>query len=327
MNFLESNAPLHDKRKKNRLQLRYCDQHDFPLPDQHKFPLEKYRLLREYLQQSEWFDLEPGTLASADAVREVHEASYVDGFLNGSLDPAVMRRVGFPWSRELVTRTLASAGSTILAMETALARGFGGTLAGGTHHAFRDRGAGFCVFNDLAIAITWARKQFGIRRAAIVDLDVHQGDGTAAIFEHDRDVFTLSLHGARNFPFRKQESSLDIELADETGDDGYLEKLEPALERIWGFEPELILYQSGVDGLRSDTLGRLALSLSGLRRRDRLVMEGARQRAIPLAVTIGGGYSHPIERTVEAHAQTFLTAAEVYLGTDAGIQPISLPDP
>ncbi len=293
--------------------LRYCDHYRFSLPDGHKFPLAKYRLLRERLQGDPRFLLEPSELASRAAVLRVHDPGYANGFLSGTLEPQVMRRIGFPWSPELVARTLASAGGTLLAVKTALETGFGGTLAGGTHHAFRDAGAGFCVFNDLAIAIGWARAEAAIQRAAIIDLDVHQGDGTASIFSGDPGVFTLSLHGARNFPFRKQSSALDVELPDGTDDEFYLAALQPALHRVWEFAPQLVLFQAGVDALSTDRLGRLALTLHGLRQRDLLVIGEAHRRGIPLLITIGGGYSDPIEQTVEAHAQTFQTAAEIYL--------------
>ncbi len=258
------------------------------------------------------FEMRPAELAGRETVLRVHSQDYVDGFLNGTLDRSIMRRIGFPWSAELVTRTLASAGGTLGAAQRALREGFGGTLAGGTHHAYRDQGSGFCVFNDLAMAIAWAMAEAGVQRAAVVDLDVHQGDGTAAIFANEPRVFTLSLHGARNFPFRKQKSSLDVELPDGIADDEYLAALKPALEQVWKFSPEMLLFQSGVDGLQSDRLGRLSLTLEGLRQRDLLVIGGAHQRGIPLVVVIGGGYSDPIEKTVEANAQTFGIAAEVF---------------
>jgi len=199
----------------------------------------------------------------------------------------------------------------LLAAEEALSSGFGGTLAGGTHHAYRSEGSGFCVFNDIAVASAWAVQEKRLKRIAIVDLDVHQGDGTASIFAGDSSVFTLSVHGARNFPFRKQESTLDIELPDLTEDGAYIAGLEPALARVWAFDPELIFFQSGVDVLATDRLGRLALSKAGLRRRDQLVLLGAFERSIPIVVTLGGGYSDPIEHTVDAHAQTFSTAAQI----------------
>lgn len=248
-----------------------------------------------------------------DEVVGVHDPEYVDQFLTGTLPPQAMRRIGFPFSPELVTRTLASAGGTLCAMRSALQSGFGGTLAGGTHHAYRSEGSGFCVFNDLAVAIASARADFGLQRAAIVDLDVHQGDGTASIFADDPNVFTLSLHGEKNFPFRKQTSKLDVPLPDNLDDDGYLQALEPALAQVFAFRPELIFFQAGVDALATDTLGRLSLTLAGLGRRDLLVLRSVKDHNIPLAITIGGGYSQPIELTVSAHAQTFRTAADLYL--------------
>lgn len=286
-------------------------------------------MLRERLQAEDVFVLEAADLANLEAILRVHGHEYVDRFLDGTLDRQVMRRIGFPWSAALVRRTLASAGATLGATRLALKLGFGGTLAGGTHHAFRDEGAGFCVFNDLAIAIEWARAEGRVERAAIVDLDVHQGDGTAAIFAGDNGVFTLSVHGERNFPFRKQKSSLDVELPDGTNDASYLAALEPALAEAWKFSPQLLLYQAGVDGLQSDRLGRLSLTLDGLRQRDLAVIGGAHSRQIPIVVTIGGGYSNPIENAVMASAQTFLTAAEIYLSDRSPrlpFQPKSFPE-
>jgi acetoin utilization deacetylase AcuC-like enzyme len=225
-----------------------------------------------------------------------------------------MRRIGFPWSEGLVHRTLASTGGTLAATRVALDTGVAGTVAGGTHHAFRNEGSGFCVFNDLAVAAEWARHNRGIHRIAIVDLDVHQGDGTAAIFQNDPGVFTLSLHGARNFPFRKQQSRMDVEFADQTPGSEYLPALRSALEHIWEFQPELVFFQSGVDGLVTDRLGRLALTLADLAERDQTVLSGVRRREIPVVITMGGGYSDPLERTVEAHAQTFRIAADIFAG-------------
>jgi acetoin utilization deacetylase AcuC-like enzyme len=305
-------AELYHPNGESRLALFHCDRHLFPLPAGHKFPLAKYRLLREALSADAAFELREAPLASRENVLRVHSAGYCDGFLGGALDPRVMRRIGFPWSPELVTRTLASAGGTLHATREALARGIAGTLAGGTHHAFPDYGAGFCVFNDLAIAIADTRARTSVSRIAVVDLDVHQGDGTAAIFAGDSGVFTLSMHGRNNFPFHKQHSRLDIELDDGTADDEYLMRLEGALDRVWTFAPELVLYQAGVDGLKSDRLGRLLLTAEGLRRRDELVIAGARERRVPLAITLGGGYSEPVALTVEAHVNTFRLASRLY---------------
>jgi len=257
------------------------------------------------------FALEEAPLATRGDILRVHTPDYTDGFLQGTLPSGVMRRIGFPWSPELVRRTLASAGSTLKAVATALASGMGGTLAGGTHHAFRDEGSGFCVFNDLAIAIEYLRAQHGLRRIAVIDLDVHQGDGTAAIFSGDRDVFTLSVHGRKNFPFRKQQSTLDVELEDGTEDEEYLNHVQKGLAHIRQFEPEMILYQSGVDGLKSDRLGRLALTGEGLRERDEMVLNDAKRLGVPLAITLGGGYSEPLDLTVAAHANTFRAASQI----------------
>jgi acetoin utilization deacetylase AcuC-like enzyme len=218
-----------------------------------------------------------------------------------------MRRIGFPWSEQLVRRTLASAGGTLAAAADALAGGFGGNLAGGTHHAFRAEGSGFCVFNDIAIAI----RKMG-RRAAVIDLDVHQGDGTAAIFEHDPGVLTVSLHGEHNFPFRKQRSRIDIGLPDGAGDEEYLRRLADVLPRVVEFRPRVVFYQSGVDPLRGDRLGRLSLSFEGLRGRDRMVFEMCGLQGFPLVLTLGGGYSDPISLTVKAHANTYRDALEFF---------------
>ena len=290
----------------------YCDHHEIPLPTGHKFPLRKYRMLRETLQSDPRFRLTPAAPASVGTICLAHDPEYVRGFLDGTLPSSVMRRIGFPWSEGLVQRTLASAGGTIAAAEVALSQGVAGTLAGGTHHAFRGEGAGFCVFNDVAIAIHSLRSQGRAKRFAIVDLDVHQGDGTAQFFEDDPDVFTLSMHGRNNFPFRKQQSKLDVELEDGVGDQEYLTALDAALPRVWQFWPELVFYLSGVDALAEDRLGRLALTLEGLEVRDQKVIDGVKARGLPLAITLGGGYAEPIELTVQAHANTFRSAAGAF---------------
>lgn len=197
----------------------------------------------------------------------------------------------------------------------ALKTKFGGSLAGGTHHAFRGEGAGYCVFNDIAVAIHALRAEGKASRIAVVDLDVHQGDGTAQIFEDDPDVLTFSMHGRKNFPFRKQTSKVDVELEDEAGDEEYLRLLTQALPQVFDFRPDFVFYQSGVDPLRTDRLGRLAVTLEGLGVRDRMVFEAVRRSGCPVVVTLGGGYSDPIERTAEAHAQTFRVLAETIGGT------------
>jgi len=297
--------------------LYYCDHYAIPLPAGHKFPTAKYGLLREKLASDGRFRLEPAALASRELIEQAHDPGYVAGFLNGTLEPAVMRRIGFPWSPGLAQRTLASLGGTLAASEDAMLTGFGGNLAGGTHHAFRSEGTGFCVFNDLAVAILALRSSGQARRAAVVDLDVHQGDGTAAIFRDDPDVLTFSIHGRNNFPFPKQRSRIDVDLPDGAGDEEYIAALDGVLPRVFEFDPEIVFYQAGVDGLAGDRLGRLALSLAGLAHRDHLVLEMCRSHGVPVVITLGGGYAEPIERTVEAHANTFREAAEVLLNLES----------
>jgi acetoin utilization deacetylase AcuC-like enzyme len=288
------------------MRLFFSDHYPIPLPPGHKFPAAKYALLRQKLEADGVFRFEPAPLAERESIERAHDQAYVASILDGTVDARVMRRIGFPWSEALVRRSLASVGGTLAATADALAGGFGGNLAGGTHHAFYGEGSGFCVFNDLAIAIRTCG-----RRAAVIDLDVHQGDGTASIFEDDPTVLTVSLHGEHNFPFRKQRSRIDVALPDGTGDDEYLEHLAAVLQRVAAFGPEIVYYQSGVDGLAGDRLGRLALSSEGLAARDRAVFDLVRHEGLPVVVTLGGGYAEPIERTVEAHANTFRTAAVV----------------
>jgi acetoin utilization deacetylase AcuC-like enzyme len=290
----------------------YCDHYAIPLPPGHKFPMAKYQLTRDLLSLDGHFRFECAPLASPGVIALAHDPGYVHQFLSGTLPQSAIRRIGFPWSAGLVKRTLASVGGTLSATVDALSTGWGGNLAGGTHHAFRSEGSGFCVFNDIAVAIQWARAQHRITRAAILDLDVHQGDGTAQIFEDDPAVLTVSLHCRSNFPFRKQHSKIDVELNDGTADDEYLRTLDLVLPQIFAFEPDVLFYQSGVDGLAADSLGRLALTHDGLKERDRRVMEAAHAHRIPFIVTLGGGYSKPIQLAVEAHANTFRTAAETW---------------
>lgn len=270
--------------------------------------MAKYRMVRDRLSRTGLFQFQCAEPASADVLSLAHHPAYVHGFLNGTLPTGVMRRIGFPWSQPLVLRTTSSVGGTLGATVDALQFGWGGNLAGGTHHAFHAEGSGYCVFNDIAVAIHKLRADGIASRAAIIDLDVHQGDGTAQLFELDPAVLTLSLHGEKNFPFRKQRSRIDIALPDKTGDEEYLRVLSAVLPRVFEFRPQIVFYQSGVDALDSDSLGRLSLTMAGLSERDRLVMQAVREARLPLVVTLGGGYSNPIERTAEAHANTFLTA-------------------
>ncbi|HEX8924921.1 MAG TPA: histone deacetylase [Terriglobales bacterium] len=301
--------------------LFYTDQHTIALPPGHKFPISKYSKLRSALTADGSFEFVPAPLAAREVIEHVHDVDYVEQFLSGTLPTQVMRRIGFPWSEGLVRRTLASVGGTLAATREALDHSWGGTLAGGTHHAFRAEGSGFCVFNDIAIAIEWLRREQRFERVAVVDCDVHQGDGTAQIFDGDEGVFTLSLHGRKNFPFRKRRSRLDIELEDGTGDDDYLAALKPALDAVFAFRPQFVFFQSGVDPLAVDRLGRLALTHEGLKRRDQLVLGTCREQRVPVAVTLGGGYSDPIEATVQAHANTFRTAHVIFDEDDFRLTP------
>ncbi len=300
------------------MRVHYSDHHVVPLPAGHRFPMGKYARLRALLlarglvREDELVRAEPAPLA---ALLGAHDEAYVRAFLAGQLDERAMRKIGLPWSEALVARTLASAGGTLMAARAALAAGEGiaANLAGGTHHAAAAEGSGYCVFNDLAIAARAMRAEGRARRVLIVDVDVHQGDGTAAIFAGDPDVFTLSLHGARNFPFRKQQSSLDVELPDGTTDEMYLMALAPALVRAFDTaRPELVLVQAGVDALAEDRLGRLSLTLEGLRARDQQILGTCHARGVPVVLTLGGGYAEPIEASVEAHAGTYAVARRIY---------------
>jgi acetoin utilization deacetylase AcuC-like enzyme len=272
--------------------------------------MEKYAHIRDALRKTGGFEFVQASAAPREAIELAHDPEYVRRFLDGTLDPAIVRRIGFPWSEGLVRRTLASAGGTLAATEDAMENGFGGNLAGGTHHASYCEGSGFCVFNDIAIAILSVRPR--APRAAVIDLDVHQGDGTAAIFAEDPDVLTVSMHGRNNFPLRKERSRIDVDLPDGTADEAYLNELDRVLPEVFRFHPDIVFFQTGVDALAEDTLGRLSLTHEGLRCRDYRVMSGCRSHGVPLVAVLGGGYSRPIDATVEAHANTFRTAKRIY---------------
>lgn len=295
----------------------YCDLYTLELPPGHRFPMEKYRrtrlrLLEEGTIRAEQL-LEP-ELCAREVIERVHSLEYVARVFDGRLEPADERRLGFPWSPRLLERSRASTAGTIAAALHALREGGGGNFAGGTHHAYPSRGEGFCVFNDVAVAARQLQAEGRVERVAVVDCDVHQGNGTAFIFRDDPTVFTLSLHGANNWPFEKEESSLDIGFADGTGDEAYLEALEGALDTVVSFRPELIFYVAGVDPLESDRLGRLALTLAGLRRRDRTVYGRAKAAGVPIATCFGGGYSEDLDALVEAHANTYREAEQAFPG-------------
>jgi acetoin utilization deacetylase AcuC-like enzyme len=258
--------------------------------------------------------------ATREELLRVHTAEYVDAFTAGRLDATAMRRIGFPWSPALVERAYRAVGGTLAATRAALAHGVAMNLAGGTHHAFPDHGEGFCVFNDVAVALRAMLAERRLTRAAIVDLDVHQGNGTHAIFAADPAVFTFSMHGARNYPFTRVAGDVDIELPDGTGDEWYLAELAAALPRvIAAARPELVVYLAGADTHERDRLGRLALSFAGLARRDAMVLEACREVGIPVAITIAGGYGHDVADTVMAHAETVRIAAAFAVGQLAAV--------
>ncbi len=280
--------------------------HSLMLPRGHKFPIGKYDRIFDALARRHPQHLQLGARASWDDITLVHDARYVADVRDGTLSEGAVRRLGFPWSEALVLRAMRSVGGTLAALDWALEHGAAGHIAGGTHHAFPDRGEGFCVFNDLAVAIAVARRDHGVRRVAVVDLDVHQGNGTASTCAGDPDVFTLSLHGAKNYPFHKEASSLDVGLPDACEDRAYLVALEDALHAVRAHRPELVLYQAGVDALRGDRLGRMALTHAGLEARDRLVYDAVRAIGAPLVVTLGGGYHRDIDESVAAHTNVYL---------------------
>lgn len=293
----------------------YSDVYVLPLPEGHKFPITKYRLVRDGLvadgiiQPSELYLSEP---VSPEVVKLAHAPHYVDAVLHGTVDRMIMRRIGFPWTSELVIRSFTIVGGAIASAEEALESGFAGNLAGGTHHALYDAGEGFCVFNDLAVVVQYLFSQKLARRVAVIDLDVHQGNGTAAILGGRDDVYLFSMHGAKNYPFRKVPSTVDIDLADNTSDDEYLTILETELSKIVAWKPDIVLFQAGVDPLREDTLGRLALSMEGLARRDEMVFRACKQHGIPVSVAMGGGYAKPVHLTVQAHIQTYRVLRHIY---------------
>lgn len=285
----------------------------FPLPPGHRFPVEKYALLRqrvidEGVAPAE--DVREPRRATRDDLLRVHTAGYVDGFTNGTLAADEIRRLGFPWSRGLVERSHRAVGGTMDAAEAALAHGIAMNLAGGTHHAFPGRGEGFCVFNDVAVAIRHLQATGQLTRAVIIDLDVHQGNGTHAIFAGDERVYTFSMHGGRNYPFVKVAGSRDIELEDGTGDDEYLASLARELPAVLtASAPEIVFYLAGADPHERDRLGRLRLTFDGLARRDAMVIGACREIGLPVVVTIAGGYGRDIADTVQAHVNTARIAA------------------
>jgi acetoin utilization deacetylase AcuC-like enzyme len=293
----------------------YSDHFVLPLPEGHRFPMAKYSKLRERILAQGIVsagDLHEAPLASWDDLRLVHSEAYVEAVANGTVAADIHRRIGFPWSPQMVERSRRSVGATIAAARAALDEGTAANLAGGTHHAFADRGEGFCVFNDVAVGIRVLQRDLDARRVAVVDLDVHQGNGTAAIFRDDPSVFTFSMHGDKNFPFKKEVSDLDVALPDGTGDQEYLGLLRQHLPEVLNrHQPDFVFYLAGADPFEGDRLGRLKVTIDGLRTRDEIVLGACSQAHLPVAISMSGGYANDVDAIVTIHANTIRVAASL----------------
>lgn len=296
------------------MRIFYTDRFVLPLPERHRFPMAKYLLLREQVVAEGLGGAAPlaePPAACDEEILRAHDRGYLERVVRGELSAAQIRSIGFPWSPEMVERSRRSSGATLAASRHALGGDFVAVnLAGGTHHAFRDRGEGYCVFNDAAIAALSMQAEGRARRVVIIDCDVHQGNGTASILAGDPSVFTFSIHGANNFPFRKETSDLDVELPDGAGDEVYLDALESGLcHALSASQADLAIYLAGADPHEDDRLGRLRLSLEGLARRDRMVLGMLADAGIPAAVTMAGGYGRNLDVTVAIHLQTVRIAS------------------
>jgi len=298
------------------MKVYYSDLFTLPLPEGHRFPIEKYTLLRKRVMADGVISNRNALIpppATLEQLRLVHSPDYVRRVIQGELSEKEVRRIGFPWSLGLVERSRRSVGGTIAACRSALQEGVSANLAGGTHHAYPDHGEGYCVFNDCAIAARAMQAENRVRRVVILDCDVHQGNGTAAIFAQDPTVFTFSIHGAKNFPFRKEPSDLDVGLPDGCRDNQYLSLLQPAVEQsLARADAGLVIYLAGADPFEGDRLGRLALSKAGLAERDRLVFSLCAGAGVPVAVTMSGGYAECVEDTVDIHYRTIEIAAQYH---------------
>lgn len=298
------------------MQLFYTDVFVLPLPAGHRFPMEKYSRLRESLLASGEFsaaDFHLPHAATDEELGRAHDFAYIEAVTHGLLPDKALKAIGFPWSAGMVERSRRSAGATICACRAALVDGVSANLAGGTHHAFRDRGEGFCVFNDAAVAARAMQAEGKAQRVLIVDCDVHQGNGTASILRNDDSVFTFSMHGARNFPFDKEESDLDIELPDGCTDAAYLLRLDEGLNTAFDLaRPDLVIYLAGADPYHDDRLGRLALTFEGLEERDRRVFLRCRAEGVAVAIAMAGGYARQIDDTVRIHASTIRHAKRTW---------------
>lgn len=294
------------------MKIFYSDHFVLPLPEGHRFPMVKYSMLRERISADGLGELRvPRPVSDAEILR-AHTPGYLRRVVDGTIPAKEMRRIGFPWTQRMVERSRRASGGTLDACRAALEDGLAANLAGGTHHAFADRGEGYCVFNDSAIAARALQAEGLVERVVIVDTDVHQGNGTAAILADDPSVFTFSIHGDRNFPFHKEQSDLDLSLPDGADDGAFLDALDKGLEKALDTSgAELAIYLAGADPFERDKLGRLSVSKEGLAERDRLVLAACRGRGIPVVATMAGGYAPEIEDTVDIHFRTVQQASEM----------------
>ena len=290
----------------------YTDHFVLPLPEGHRFPMEKYSLLRDSVSKLSDLELLEAPPATDTQILYAHDPSYLIKVIKGTLSPQEQKEIGFPWSEQMVERSRRSAGATVAAAKTALQEGIAANLAGGTHHAYRGAGSGFCVFNDSAIAARTLQKEVSQNlKIAVIDLDVHQGNGTASILQNDDSIFTLSIHGENNFPFKKEEGDLDIGLADGCNDETYLQSLSTSLDQLDArFKANCLIFLAGADPHEGDRLGKLKISKDGMRLRDEMVFKYAQDRHLPIAFSMAGGYGKEIESTVDIHFQTIKTALQ-----------------
>lgn len=297
------------------MKLFFSDHYPLPIPDNHRFPASKYRLLKELLLTEQIVlnsDLFPSPLATKEEICLAHNEDYFEQMSKGSVPHEHMKRVGFPWSEGLFLRSLATVGGALQASMIALKEGLSGNLAGGTHHSHEDRGEGFCVFNDIAVCSRYLHKHSLAKKIAIIDLDVHQGNGNSSILNNDQNVFIFSMHGEKNYPYKKVSSHLDIGLPDGCEDDQYLHELARGMKIVENFQPDYVFYLMGVDPLVHDKLGTLNISFEGLVERDRMVLDFCFNKEVSCSLALGGGYSDPIEHSVRAYANTFKLAKKIF---------------
>ena len=298
------------------LKIAFNNNYIYPLEENHRFPMIKYELIPEQLirentcTENNFFNPEK---VDDFIVLLTHQKEYFERFKSLNLSKKEIREIGFPLSKELVDRELQIADGTIKGVHYSIEHGISMNIAGGTHHAFYDRGEAFCMLNDQAIAANYIIQEGLFKKILIIDLDVHQGNGTASLFNSNPNVYTLSFHGKKNYPFRKEKSDLDIEFEDNTNDDEYLKVLKETIPKVIDqFEPEFIFYLSGVDVLDNDKLGRLSLTINGCKERDRFILETCKNNSIPVQVSMGGGYSIVLKNIIEAHSNTFRLAQEIF---------------